>query len=216
MSYETELAQFETTRRETERLASGLTQSQMDYRPAEDRWSVGEVLDHLLKAEGLYRDDIAELVRLTRAGEPPVVRRTMRDMDVTIGPIPRRVFAWLELPLTLMAAVTPRPLADALMHSRLLPTKNPTLATPQHGRPADDLRRELGEAIARTRALFDDNADADFSQMVHKSPLTGSTDPMGMLHFLSLHEGRHQKQIGDVLGSPGFPAPEPAREETAG
>lgn len=209
MSYEVELERFETTRRETERLTSGLSQEQMEHRPSADEWSVGEVLDHLLKAESLYRDDIAELVRLYRAGETPVVRRTMSDMDVTIGPIPRRVFAWLELPLTLMSAITPRPLADALMHSRLLPTKNPTLATPEHGRPADDLRRELAAARARTRALFDDNADSDFTHMVHKSPLTGSTTPMGMLHFLALHEGRHQKQIGDVLGSPGFPGAEP-------
>lgn len=212
MTFRADLARFEAARAKTEHMVSGLSQTQMDYKPAADKWSVGEVVDHLLKAESLFREDIAELIRLAGSGKPPILKRSLRDMDVTIGPIPRRIFAWAELPLTILSTVTPKPVADALLHSRLLPTKNPTVATPRHGRPAPELRRELREAIERMRALFEGNADAEFSRMVHKSPLTGTYSPMDMLRFLALHEGRHQKQMAEILESPGFPRPAAAEE----
>jgi hypothetical protein len=44
------LQQYQTIRSETEQILDGMTDVQFGWRPAPDRWSVGENLDHLLIA----------------------------------------------------------------------------------------------------------------------------------------------------------------------
>jgi uncharacterized damage-inducible protein DinB len=57
-----------STRAETLRLCAGVTQEQSEFMPAPEKWSVGEVLDHLLLAEKLYRDIFATLIELQKSG----------------------------------------------------------------------------------------------------------------------------------------------------
>ncbi len=49
-------------------LLAGLSEDQMARRPQPDRWSAGELADHLLRTELLWRGEVAELVALVRAG----------------------------------------------------------------------------------------------------------------------------------------------------
>ena len=50
------------------RTVAALTQPQLDFSPRTGRWSIGEVLDHLLLVEAAYRSEIAQLVELQRSG----------------------------------------------------------------------------------------------------------------------------------------------------
>ncbi|MGH7320089.1 MAG: DinB family protein, partial [Candidatus Rokuibacteriota bacterium] len=74
---ETELRRLEQVRIRTLALVEGVSQEELDRRPAGGGWSVGEVLDHLLRAEAANREQIAALVELARAGREPLIRRSL-------------------------------------------------------------------------------------------------------------------------------------------
>jgi len=69
-----DLEMFRLTRAETLRVSAGITQAQSEFAPAPGKWSVGEVLDHLLLAENFYRRIFVRLVELQKSGARPVIR----------------------------------------------------------------------------------------------------------------------------------------------
>ena len=79
---EERLRAFESTRRITVASLEPLGQEQLDFNPAARQWSLGEIADHLLKSEGLYRGEIERLIGRVRAGDSPYVKYTFKDIDV--------------------------------------------------------------------------------------------------------------------------------------
>jgi uncharacterized damage-inducible protein DinB len=199
------LAEFRATRERTLALADGLTQTQLDYSPARGRWSAGEVLDHMLLAEGANRDQIVRLIELKRAGRRPELNLTFSDVNVSVAYLPRSVLPLLETPLTLMNMLVPDGLRNYLTRNRLVPFRNPDVATPRRGRAAGRLRDDLADSLRETEALFQNNPDLDYGEMVVQHPLLGRYDMPGLLRFMSAHEQRHQSQIADIIADPRFP-----------
>ena len=196
---EESLDQFVATRSHTLDLVRELSQAEADAVPAPGRWSVGEVLDHLLLAERFFRGDIRQLVGLARAGREPVLRRGFRDLDISLGPFPRGLLPVLTVPLTVANWFVPRWLREFFLTSRLVPARHPTAATPRPGRHVPVLRRELDESLRETLDLFRANADLDFRRMHHSHPILGVNDVSELLRIVTLHEQRHQRAIADTL-----------------
>ena len=199
------LEEFRATRARTLALVEGLTQSQLDYAPRRGRWSAGEVLDHVLLAETTNRDQIAKLIKLKRAGRRPELRLTFSDLNVSVAYLPRAVLPLLETPLTLMNMLVPDSLRNYLTRNRLVPFQNPDVAAPRSERPGPLLRDDLIASLRETEALFQNNPDLDYGEMVVRHPLLGRYDVPGLLRFMSAHEQRHQSQITDILSDPRFP-----------
>jgi uncharacterized damage-inducible protein DinB len=193
-----EMARFQRVRMETLRLAEGLSQEDLDRSPGSGRWSIGEVLDHLLRAEAFFRRDLARLVELSRAGRPGHIRHSFRDLDIGPPFIPRAMMPVLDWPLTLATLFVPGPVLDALAGSRLIPMRHPTVAEPLRGRPADDLRRELQEASEQTAQLLGQFAARDASRMTVSHPLLGIRSVPELIRFMARHERRHQGQIAEL------------------
>lgn len=194
-----EIDRFATTRVQTLALTNDLSQERLDRRPASGKWSIGEVLDHLLLSEEFYRGEIERLIDLARSGREPVLRRSFSDVDVSIGFIPKSLLSLFEIPITFAGLFVPNAVREAILRNRLIPAQNPSFATPRHGRSADELREELVASLAKTRAILETNTDLDYRRMVIQHPLMGSNDVPGMLRFLALHEQRHQDQIREIL-----------------
>jgi len=195
------LERFAATRARTLELLAGRPQEQLDRAPAAGRWSAGEVFDHLVLAERLNRDELGNLVRLARAGEPARIRRSFADMDVSVAYIPKAALPFLELPFTVANLFLPAFVRDVLARSRWLPAQNPTAATPRRGRAAGELRADLEASLAATVDLVTANADLDFRAMRFSHPLLGTSDGIGVLAFMSVHERRHKEQIGEALAA---------------
>jgi len=208
--FQTYLHELVRTRERTLATASRLTQPQSDYSPGPGRWSIGEVLDHLRLAEDLYRGEVGRLVDLKRSGRPARLTRTFSDINVAPAYVPDAALRWLGLPLTMMNSLVPDAVRDTMIQFSLLPARNPDAATPHPGRPVADLRRDLEAGIAATRAVFYDNADLDFRELVSEHPLMGVSDGLRVLRFLDLHEQRHQAQMVRVLTDSRFPRASPA------
>jgi uncharacterized damage-inducible protein DinB len=203
--YQSDLALFGAARQRTLELIAGLSQVQIEFSPAAGRWSVGEVLDHLLLAEALNRRDIVELIDLARSGHRPYLKRTFADMNVSMAFIPKSMLPFLEVPFQLLSTVVPRAAREFLTRYRLVPAQSPDVGTPRKGRSIDELRQELRSSLQETEALFEANSTLDYQAMIQQHPLMGVNNVLQLLRIVALHEQRHQSQIGDILRLPGFP-----------
>jgi hypothetical protein len=192
-------------RTRTLEMVRGLSQGQLDFAPPAGKWSVGEVLDHLILGQRLNLSYIAEVIGMKKAGHRPVLRLRFEDVDVSIGYVPKSMLPVLEIPFTIVNIFLPNNVRDFMTRYRLVPAQNPELTTPRRFRPADELRNDLISSLRETEALLESNADLDFSEMLIQHPLLGNNNVPGLLRFLALHEQRHQSQIESVLTSPGFP-----------
>ena len=202
-------AEFAAARGRTIALAAPLTQAQLDFRARPGRWSIGENLDHLLRAENLYRSEFARLIDLARAGERPYIRRTFSEVNVAPLYIPDLFLPLLDVPFTIMNRFVPQSVRDYATEYPLLPTRNPTIATPCAGRSGPELRDELVSSLERTRTLLVTNADLPFEQMISEHPLMGVANVAQILAFMARHEKRHQSQIEKVRADGRFPPPNP-------
>ena len=200
------LKSLEAARSRSVSLAAPLSQAQLDFAPRAGRWSIGEVLDHLMLAEEMYRGEIAQLVQLARAGRRPYLRRTFDDFNVSPLFLPDAVLSWLDTPLTIMNHFVPDAVRDLVTEFPIVPTRNSDRATPRPRRGATELRTGLLSSLAETRALITTNADLDFSTMVSEHPLTGPSDVPQILSFLARHEQRHRVQIDGVRADRRFPS----------
>lgn len=200
-----EIEEVRTTRRQTLDLTAGLAPAALDFRPPDGGWSVGEVMDHVVLVEGILRDEIAELIRRAEAGEEPVLRRGFEDIDVALFRLPKGLLPFVELPFTLMTRLMPRKMGEYISSARWIPIRNPTAATPVHGRPGAELRSNLERSLRDVEDLLKAHPGVELSRLVHHHPAFGVNTVPQMLHFDAGHERRHQAQIRDVMAARGFP-----------
>ena len=200
-----ELNALASARADTLRLVASLTQQQLDFSARSGQRSIGEVVDHLLLSEGMYRDETARLVQLKRAGRRPYLRRSFDEINVSPMHLPDVVLPWLAMPLTVMNYFVPAVVRELATEYMPVPMRNPDRATPRARRRGDELRAGMLSSLAETRALLTANADLDFREMVSEHPLMGASNVPQILAFLARHERRHQGQIGRVKTDPRFP-----------
>src|SRR6266852_767893 len=109
------LEMFRSTRAQTIAMVDGLTQAQIDHVPARGKWSVGEVLDHLILGQRLNACHIAEVIEMKKAGRQPVRKLSFKDVDVSVGHIPKSLLPVLETPFTILNVFVAEMIAGVLM-----------------------------------------------------------------------------------------------------
>ena len=159
-AYRSALEFHRMTRGQTLAMMQELSQSQLDYKPASGKWSVGEVLDHLILGQRLNLCYIAEVIAMKAAGKPPVLRLSSTDVDVSIGYIPKRLLPALEVPFTVLNLFLPSSVRDFMTRNPLIPAQNPEVTNPRRAiwfflgqrlQRSDRLHRDLARALV---ALF--------------------------------------------------------------
>ena len=203
--YQDDLKMLCAARRQTLRLVDGLSQSQAEFSPAPGKWSVAEVLDHLILADQLYRDKFSELIALQTAGKKAEIRSDSSEINTSILFIPPEVLPFLELPLTAFNRFVPSFIREKVTQYRVMPAQTPSVAKPRPGRQLDQERTELADSLEQTKNLFESNPTLNYREMLFSHPLMGKNDILKMIRILALHEHRHQSQIRGILGSRGFP-----------
>lgn len=199
------LKEFASVRALTLAAVRPLSQAQLDFSPRPGRWSVGEIADHLVLAEDLYRGIVVQLVELARAGQPTYRRHSFSDVNVAPLHLPDAVLSWMAVPLGFMNRLIPDSVAGLVMEFPILPARSPDVATPRAGRPAAELKADLASSMEKTRTVIETNADLDFDRLVSEHPVTGRTNVAQILTLLARHERRHQRQMEDVRVDPRFP-----------
>jgi|WetSurMetagenome_2_1015567.scaffolds.fasta_scaffold237779_2 uncharacterized damage-inducible protein DinB len=200
------MAEFDAARAWTVEFAAPLSQAQLDFSPIRGRWSIGEILDHVLRAQRYYQDEIAELVALRRSGRRPYLRRTFRELNLAPRMLPSSILPWIDWPMRMMNRAVPDAVRDLLLRFPILPARAADSGLPRPGRPAAELRGELLASAAALRGLLDAAADLPLGQLVWEHPLIGVADVPRLVKLLARHERRHQGQMESVRAERKFPA----------
>lgn len=200
-----DLAMVRAARTGTLEMTAGLSQTQVDFSSRQNKWSIGEVLDHLLLTDQANRNQIARLIALAKTGQRPFVSLGFEDFNFSPAFIPKSLLPFTELPFRIMNMFTPGTLRELIFRYRVVPARAADIAQPRKGRPIHDLRNELDCSIAGTTNLLNGNPDLNYRDLQFQHPLLGTNSVLDLLRIIAAHELRHQRQIGDLLRRPDFP-----------
>ena len=191
-------------RRETLALVADLDQHQSEFRPGPKKWSVGQVLDHLVKLDTLIVREL-EVTLNQRSRGIPFVYRGAADIDTTIPWALRPVLPFFEIPFGILNSTVPQSLRRRLTGNRRLSVQAPKVIEPRFGRPISGLRQQLSATFETLEQQQDDNPGIDLNRVYYYNPIAGLSSVPGMYRFVSNHEQRHQEQMRDILAAEGFP-----------
>ena len=205
MMVQAQLEQFSSVRERTFSMVQRLSQEQADFSPTAGEWSVGEVVDHLLLAEAMYRVEIATLIERTQIGQTPRIYRSFADLNAGPAIIPKDLLPFFDVPFTLLTVFMPSCIREWVARSQLVPIRHPDVTTPRQGRSVDKLCHVLVTSLDETKALFAAHPNLDYAKMIYQHPLLGVQNVPQLLDFMGLHEELHQQQITRVLANTRFP-----------
>jgi hypothetical protein len=164
------------------------------------------VLDHLLKTDQFYRDQIGKLFELKAAGKPPVIEIELQDLNTRPIGVPAAMLPLMNFPFRTLNRMVPSSVREYLTGVPIIPFTAPDVASASAS-PAGDmkqLRLRLDASVRENEALL---TGRDVAGMVLDHPLLGRNGIPNLLHILARHEERHQGQIRRVLAaSPATPA----------
>ena len=155
----------------------GLSDAQWRWKPAPDRWSVGETSEHIVLAEamlfGFARKAIAA------PPNPDWEKQTAGKTEFLVRVMPARQGK----------AVAPEP---------IVPREGLTRA--QVKERFDKQRIDILDAVNGAGAALKEHT------AVHPFPVFGTLNAYQWLVYIPLHTMRHDKQIAEVKTTPGYPS----------
>lgn len=155
---------------------SGLSEEQWTFRESEDRWSIGEVAEHIVISEGLLSGMLQNVVLASEPNPAAADSVTVTDEQVV-----------------------------ALMADRSQKFQAPEQGIPKgvYATP-EDAAAALDAARAATFELL--NTDKDLRMHFGPHPAFGKIDGHQWFLFLISHANRHLAQIAQVKAHPNYPA----------
>ena len=154
----------------------GVSDAQWKWKPAPDRWSVGEVAEQITKAEDLFRGRVEGMLKATPA-TPELLAKTKGRDELILKAVPDRS----------RKATAPEPLVPK-------------------GSFADKAALIAAFKASRAKTIALASGPADLRAFANADLPIGDSDGYQGLLFQSAHTERHTKQILEVKATPGYPA----------
>ena len=180
----------DTVRRQLAARVENLGEAQRTFRPGADAWSIAEIVDHLSKIEQQMVQLIGMLLRKCEGAAVASSAVTASDEREAAA---ERAPGFQPFSL------------DAFVEQ----VRDEKLTAPEQVRPSGNV--PLAEALAnlrRTRAAIEDLRPrleaTDLSAATFPHPFFGEFNAAQWLAFIGIHEGRHLRQIENLLAAPGF------------
>lgn len=163
----------------------GLTSEQSSFRPADDRWSIADCIEHITVVEGSVLGKIQEVLQ---APPEPERRDEVRGKDKIV--------------------LEQGPARDHRV-------KGPARLMPQGRWPDfEELVRQF-EATRERSVRFSAVTQADLRNHFFPHPMLGLLDCYQWLLLVSAHCERHVRQMEEVKAHPSFPVSRQAEEARA-
>lgn len=169
------LAHMERTQKLFLDSIAGLTDAQWSWKPAPDKWSVGECAEHITRTEPMLRGLIAKM--LSEPTDPAVLEKSHGKVETLLAFIVDRS----------SKVQAPEPL-------------NPMKAGEVRSRAA--IERDFPFERGRSYEIASTGNLLGHAMM---SPVAEEVDALGWLYFLSGHVERHTLQIEEVKATAGYP-----------
>lgn len=156
----------------------GLTRAQLQFKPAADRWSVGQCVEHIVLTEEMLLGMVDKLMQ-----EPANPERKdevkAADQDIIDGMVDRSQTAQAS---------------DELQPEGTYSSESAAV-------------KAFTERRAKTIEYIENASVEDLRNHVTDSPF-GAVDAYQFLLFISAHAARHTAQLEEVKADPGFPGAE--------
>ena len=169
------LTQLQQTKDQLLKDVQGLTDAQLEYKPAADRWSVIECVEHITLIEKAIMDGEQKLV------QQPANPERRKDIKTTDEQIIKNV------------------------ENRSHKVKAPEFGVPKHNYSSNaevikaftEQRDKLIEYVTNTKDVMRDH--------ITDHPVLGTIDAYQLLLLDAAHTNRHTQQLQEVKADPGFP-----------
>jgi uncharacterized damage-inducible protein DinB len=180
----------DTVRRRLAARLENLSEAQQTFRPADGAWSIAEIVEHLSILERNMVQLIGTLLKKSEGAAAASNAGSGVDGDA-----PTEAAAPPFQPFSL----------DTFIEQ----IKDVKLTAPERVRPGGDIT--LADALAALRstraeieALRPRLEAADLSAATYPHPAFGELNIAQWLAFIGEHEGRHLRQIENLMAAPGF------------
>jgi DinB superfamily len=170
------LQYLESTKRGVVDATNGLSDAQWNFKPAPDRWSIAEVMEHLAAAEDILRTMTQEKVMTTPEIAPRDPAELKKIDEGVLAQLPDR--------------------------SHKIQAPEPLRPTNRFGSPADAEKHFL-ESRATTEAYL--KTTPDLRGHAVDSPMGVKLDGYEWILLIAGHSERHTKQMLEVKADPNFP-----------
>ena len=155
----------------------GVSEAQWKWKPAPERWSVGETAEHIVLAEGLLFDSVRKA--MASPPNPAWEEQTKGKTEFIIRVMPSRQGK----------AVAPEP---------IVPHEGLTRA--QVRERFEKQRIEIVKFASETQLALKEQT------LLHPFPVFGTLNAYQWLIYVPLHTIRHDKQIAEVKATAGYPS----------
>jgi hypothetical protein len=155
----------------------GLSEAQWKWKPAPERWSVGETAEHIVLAEAMLFDNVEKA--MAAPANPNWEEQTKGKTEFIIRVMPSRQGK----------AVAPEP---------IVPRQGLTYA--QVKERFEKQRVTILKFASETQLPLKEHTAE------HPFPVFGTLNAHQWLIYVPLHTIRHDKQIAEVKATPGYPA----------
>jgi hypothetical protein len=157
-------------------LLGGLSEEQLRFKPAPERWSVIEVAEHILMAEGLLFSAVERA--LADKQNPEWETKTKGKTEFL----------------------------ERVMVSRDRKAQAPEAIVPTGKLTRDDVIGKLKDARAKTLKFAEETRLPLKAHTVdHPFPVFNTLNAYQWLIYIPLHNLRHNQQIEEVMANPNFP-----------
>jgi uncharacterized damage-inducible protein DinB len=170
------IAYLEKTKDKVIDATKGLSDTQWNFKPAADRWSIAEVVEHLAAAEDLIRGLVQEQVMKSPAIAPRDPAEVKKIDDGVLVQVADR--------------------------SHKMQAPEPLKPTNRFGSP-EEAEKHFVESRGTTEAYLKSAADLRIHAM--DNPMGVKMDGYEWILLIGGHSERHTKQILEVKADPNFP-----------
>lgn len=167
---------LDESRQEFHAAIDGVSEEQWKWKPAPERWSVGETAEHIVLAEALLFDNVKKAV--ASPANPAWEEQTKGKTEFIVQVMAPR----------LGKAQAPEP---------IVPRNGMTLAQVQE--KFDQQRAEIVKFASDTNVALKEHTE------LHPFPVFGILNAYQWLIYVPLHTERHDKQIAEVKATAGYP-----------
>jgi hypothetical protein len=167
---------MEDSQKEFLGLVEGLSEAQWNYKPAPDRWSVGEVAEHIVLADGLLYASFQKA--LDSPPNPDWEAKTRGKTEFL----------------------------EKVMVDRTHKAQAPEPIQPHGKLSHEEVIRRYKEIRAREiKFIQETDIPLKEHTADHPFPVFGTLNAYQWFIYIPLHNLRHDQQIAEVKASPGFP-----------
>jgi hypothetical protein len=159
--------------------AAGLSQAQLDFKPAPDQWSIREIFHHIWMVEGLTARLMANLLKQAAENQLPEDGEPEGSVLTSLNEYAEKLSAKFQAP------------------ERVVPLE---------ALPLEESIAKMGGTRASILAPLDELCQYDVSSLLYPHPALGPINAYQWLLVMGGHEARHRRQIKRIKEDANYPA----------